>query len=165
MASAAEEPELVSRATHSGIGLLTVALLYGSAVGAIFALVFACLYGRVVAIGPRSLAILIALAAFVAIALVPALKYPPNPPAVGLHETVGIRTATYFGMIALSLIAMVAAVRWGRGLTGRIGGFNATLAASGGYILLVAAAAFALPSINEVPADFPAVVLWSFRLG
>ncbi len=81
MAGMAEEPELVSRATQKGLGLLTAGLLYGSALGGIFALVFAASYGRWSRLGPRSLALLLALVAFVAIALVPALEYPPNPPS------------------------------------------------------------------------------------
>ena len=30
--------------------------------------------------------------------------------------------------------------------------------------MLIAAVQFALPAINEVPTDFPAVVLWNFRV-
>lgn len=164
MATGAEGPELVSRETQKGLGLLTAAALYGAAVGGIFALAFAALYGRIATIGPRSLALLLAVGAFVAVALVPAIKYPPTPPAVGLHETVGLRTVAYFGMIALSLAALAIAVRLGRGLSQRLGGFNAALAAGGCHVVLVAVVCAALPAINEVPADFPAVVLWDFRI-
>lgn len=164
MAGMAEEPELVSRATQKGTGLLTAVGLYGAATGGIFSLVFAALYGRWSRLGPRSTALLLSAAAFIAIALVPALKYPPNPPAVGLHETVGLRTATYFGMIGLSLLALVIAVRLGGGLAPRLGAFNAALAAGGCYVALITLVQAVLPSINEVPADFPAVLLWNFRI-
>jgi len=161
---AAPEPELVSRDTQKGLGLLTAATLYGAAVGGIFSLVFAATYGRIGTIGPRSLALLLALGAFVAIALVPALKYPPNPPAVGLHETVGFRTATYFAMIGFSLIALIISVKISRGISVQTGAFNGFLAGAGSYIVLIALCQYALPPINEVPADFPAVVLWNFRV-
>jgi predicted cobalt transporter CbtA len=32
------------------------------------------------------------------------------------------------------------------------------------YLVLVAIAAYALPAINEVPATFPADLLWQFRV-
>ncbi|WP_340313899.1 CbtA family protein [Rhizorhabdus argentea] len=159
-----EDPELVSRTTQKGLGLLTALTLYGAAVGGIFALVFALVYGRAASSGPRSLALLLAIGAFIAIALVPALKYPPTPPAVGQHETVAFRTVAYFSMIALSLVAMVIAVKISRLLSGRLGSFNAALISVAGYIAIVTAVQFALPAIDEVPADFPAVVLWNFRV-
>lgn len=161
---AMDKPELVSRATQKGLGLILAVVLYGAAIGGIFSLVFAGLYGRWLRLGPRSLALLLAVAGFVAIALVPAFKYPPNPPAVGQHETVAFRTVTYFAMIAFSVIALAIAAKLGRGLSRRLGAFNAMLAAGGCYVALVALVQLALPAINEVPADFPAVVLWNFRV-
>jgi hypothetical protein len=162
---AADEPEIVSRGTQKGLGLLTALGLYGAAMGGIFSLVFAASYGRLgTAIGPRTLSLLLASGAFLAIALVPALKYPPTPPAVGLHETVAFRTLVYFAMIALSLASLVMAIRTGRGLAARIGVFNAVLAAAGLYVLAMIVVQLTLPVVDEVPADFPATVLWQFRI-
>ncbi|RVT93161.1 CbtA family protein [Sphingomonas crocodyli] len=158
------EPELVSRDTQKGIGLLTATALYGAAVGGIFSLVFAVIYGRISTLGPRSLSLLMAIGAFIAIALVPAIKYPATPPAVGQHETVVFRTLTYFAMIALSVVAMVVAIKVGRAFANKAGAFNAMLIAAGAYVAIIIAVQFALPAINEVPADFPAVVLWRFRI-
>lgn len=163
-AGSAPEPELVSRATQKGAGLLTAVGLYGAAVGGIFALVFAVAYGRVGRIGPRSLALLLALAAFVAIALVPGLKYPPTPPAVGQHETVAFRTIAYFAMIAFSVVALILAAKVGARIMERAGVLNGILLGTGGYIMLVSLLQMTLPPINEVPADFPAIVLWNFRI-
>src|SRR5690606_32457057 len=70
-----EEPELVSRATQAGIGLLTGTVVYGAALGGLFSLVFAYVYGRFGRFGPRATAGLIAIAGFVAIVLVPQMKY------------------------------------------------------------------------------------------
>ncbi|MEJ7933046.1 CbtA family protein [Sphingobium sp. AN558] len=162
--SAAPEPELVSRATQKGLGLLTAVVLYGAAVGGLFALVFAVAYGRVGQIGPRSLALLLAAGAFVAVALVPALKYPATPPAVGLHETVGFRTLAYFAMIGSSVAALVLSIKAARGLVGRLGAFDAMLAGAALYLAVIVAAQLALPAIDEVPGDFPAVLLWTFRI-
>lgn len=162
--TAEPEIELVSRSTQKGPGLLTAVMLYGAAVGGVFALVFAYAYGRWTRLSPRVLALVLAGAAFVAISLVPMLKYPPTPPAVGQHETVALRTAAFFLMLALSIIAALAALNLGRRLRARLGGLNAGLVAVGAYGVLICIAQALLPKINEVPGDFPAIVLWDFRL-
>ena len=77
----ASEPELVSRGVQKSLGLLTAVTLYGAAVGGIFALVFAYAYGRLSHLSPRSLSLVMAGIAFLVIGLIPALKYPPTPPA------------------------------------------------------------------------------------
>jgi hypothetical protein len=163
-AVAEPEPELVSRATQRGIGLLTAIVLYGAAYGGLFALVFSCCYGRVGRIEPRTLALLVAAAGFLAAVLVPSLKYPANPPAIGAPETIGPRTAAYFEMVVLSLAALALAVVAGLTLRAPLGGWNAALAAGAGFILVVAVAQRALPDFSEVPDDFSAVVLWRFRV-
>jgi hypothetical protein len=103
-------------------------------------------------------------AGFVAVYLVPFLKYPANPPSVGSPDTIGSRTALYFAMIVISAVAMVAAVNLGRGLARRLGGWNASLAGALAYIVLVAIACALLPAVDEVPDGFPATLLWQFRI-
>ena len=159
----APEPEIVSRAVQSSVGLLTGVLVYGTAIGGLFALVFAATSGRVGRIGPRELSALLALAGFLAIVLVPQLKYPSNPPSVGDPETIGHRTALFFIMISASIAAMVGAVRLGLHLKRDLGAWNATLAAAAVFIAVIAGVQLLLPDVNEVPEDFPAVVLWRFR--
>jgi hypothetical protein len=157
------EPELVSRETQAGLGLFTGVIVYCTAFGGLFALVFAVAYGRVGSLGPRAVAALLAAGAFVAVYIVPNLKYPANPPAVGAPETIGHRTALYFLMMAVSIAAMVLAVQLRRRLAQRHGGWSAALIAAAAYLAIVIAAALLLPAINEVPEGFPAVVLWQFR--
>jgi phage tail protein X len=157
------EPELVSREVQSSIGLLTAVVVYGAAIGGIFALVFAFAAGRVGRVEARTLSVLLALAGFLAITVVPGLKYPANPPSVGDPDTIGYRTALFFVMLAVSIAAMAAAVNAGLCLQRRLGAWNAALAAAGSFVAVILAVQLALPDINEVPQDFPAVVLWRFR--
>ncbi|NWK97841.1 hypothetical protein DM806_19715 [Sphingobium lactosutens] len=162
--SGGEEVELVSRDTQKGAGLLTALGLYGAAVGGVFSLIFAYGYGRFGQLGPRSFALLLASLAFVLIVIVPGIKYPQTPPAVGKHETVGVRTAAYFAMIALSIGAAVIAGKLRGALLPRWRGLDATLLAVGAYGVLVLLGQFLLPRVNEVPLDFPATLLWDFRV-
>jgi predicted cobalt transporter CbtA len=150
---------------QAGIGLFTGVLVYCAAFGGLFGLAFAFAYGRVGAsLSPQAMAALLAAIGFVVVYLVPSLKYPASPPAVGDAETIGLRTALYFIMIALSLVAMVASVSLKRLLVPRLGDWNAIVMAAGCYVALVALAAFVLPAIDEVPDQFPAAVLWQFRV-
>ncbi|HWD59783.1 MAG TPA: CbtA family protein [Stellaceae bacterium] len=158
------EPELVSRKVQAGIGLFTGIMVYSAAFGGLFALAFALAHGRMADLAPRATAALLAAAGFVAVYVVPMLKYPANPPSVGEPETIGMRTALYFGMIALSLAAMIAAGMLRGRLQRRLGSWNAVLIAGAAYVAAMAIAIAALPAIDEMPADFPATVLWQFRL-
>ena len=160
-----EKPELVSRQVQAGIGLFTGVMVYCAAFGGLFGLAFAFAYRRVPgALTPQGVSALLAATGFVAIYLVPNLKYPANPPSVGDPETIGIRTALYFIMIAISLAAMVGSVALKRLFVTRFGEWNAFLIVAACYIVLVALAGLLLPVVNEVPDQFPAVVLWKFRI-
>lgn len=144
--------------------LLTALALYGAAVGGIFSLVFAYGYGRMARIGPRSFALLLAGLAFLLVVVVPGIKYPQTPPAIGRFETVSTRTNAYFAMILLSLASAVIAGKLRIALARSMRAFDATLLAVGTYVVLVFLGQFLLPDVNEVPADFPASLLWKFRV-
>jgi predicted cobalt transporter CbtA len=160
----APEPEIVSRRVQSSFGLLTATVVDGAAIGGLFALAFAFAYGRMPVTNPRALAALLAGLGFVAFAAVPALKYPANPPSVGSPETIGVRTAAFFLLLAVSLVAMILAVKAERFLHERIGGWNASLVAVLFFVIVVAAVSHFLPDFDEVPAGFPVTLLWKFRV-
>jgi Probable cobalt transporter subunit (CbtA) len=75
-----------------------------------------------------------------------------------------MRTALYFAMIAISIAAMIAAWLLRNRLASHLGRWNATLVGAAAYLVVVVAVGLALPSVNEVPEAFPAVVLWQFRI-
>ncbi len=158
------EPEIVSRSVQRGAGLFTASIVYGAALGGLFSLVFAFAYGRLGGFDPRALSAVLALAGFAALVLVPELKYPANPPAIGAAATIGARTALYFALLAISLLAMILAATLAPSLAAWLGAWSGTLAAAGVFAAVAGMAAFALPSIDEVPAGFPANVLWDFRV-
>ena len=129
-----------------------------------FALAFAVAYGRIGRVGARGTAALVALGAFITVAFVPFLEYPANPPSIGAAATIDRRTELYFGMIVISVLLGVLAVRLWRQLTPRWGVWNAGIAAVVVFTVCVAAVQLFLPAVDEVPASFPATVLWRFRL-
>jgi lysylphosphatidylglycerol synthetase-like protein (DUF2156 family) len=101
---------------------------------------------------------------FLALAVVPALKYPANPPAVGDPETIGSRTALYLLLIAISLLALLAAWRVLRQLPQSLAPWARQLASVGVFVAVVGVAFAILPAVNEVPAGYPADLLWGFRI-
>lgn len=159
-----DTPELFSRSVQSGVGLLTGIVAIGASLGGLFAILFAYANGRMGSLGPAPTSALLALLGLLSVYLVPALKYPASPPAVGEAETIQLRTALYFLMVAISIAATLGGLalqkRWAR----NYGNWNSSLMAAGAYLLAIALAFLLLPGVNEVPADFPAATLWQFRL-
>lgn len=156
---------LVSRDIQGTLGLLTAVVVYGVALGGLFALAFALVYGRVRRAGPARTAAWLAAAAFTVVFLVPFLKYPANPPAVGRPETIGARAELYVAMLAISLAAAAYGAWLARRLEPRLGGSRSALVAIAVYGVVVLVAGLLLPGVNEVPPGFPAVTLWNFRVG
>lgn len=168
--------ELFSRGVQSNAGLGFGVLIFGLAMGALFGVVFCLVVPGAGDVAPRGLSLLLAAAAFVAVYLVPFVKYPPNPPAVGQSDTIGARTGWYLVTVLASVVLAIAAVWLARGLTVRFGAWNGRLLAAGAYVAAVALVMLLLPSTDETPQPvrdasgsivypgFPADVLYEFRL-
>ncbi|MCX5585616.1 CbtA family protein [Streptomyces erythrochromogenes] len=154
----------VSRALQATAGLGTGVVLYGVALGGIAALVHCFALGRIGRFGPRATAALVTAGLFVTVTLVPFFKYPANPPAIGDPDTAARRTALYLLMIVLSSLLAAGAVILGRRLAPKLGNWNASVTAGAAFVVLIGISYAALPGINEVPAGFPAALIWDFRL-
>ncbi|RAV15104.1 cobalt transporter [Mycolicibacterium sp. GF69] len=165
-----------TRGVQANIGMGLGVLAFSVAIAALFSVVFAVAYGRVGNISARLLSVYVAGGMLLSLYLVPALKYPPSPPAVSLDETLRQRTLLYLLMVVLSAALLVGAVYLGRRLVDRLGAWNATLAAAGSYIVAIAVVMLVLPTIDETPGPltdaagnivyegFPADDLYEFRL-
>ena len=168
--------EVFTRGVQANIGLGFGVIAFSVAMGALFAVVFAVAYGRVGNVSARVLSLYVAGGMLLSLYVVPALKYPANPPAVSLEETIRQRTLLYLLMVVLSAALFVGAVYLGRQLAERLGAWNATLAAAGSYIAAIAVVMLILPKIDETPGPlrdnagnmvyegFPADDLYQFRL-
>jgi len=171
-----EGGELFSRGIQSTVGMGFGVLLFSVAMGALFAVVFAVAHGRVGNVSARMLSVLVAAGMLVSLWIVPALKYPPNPPATSEDSTIFQRSLLYLLMVGLSALLMVAAVYFGRQLAPKLGAWNATLVGGASYLAAVFVVMLVLPTINETPGPmvndagvivfpgFPAVDMYEFRL-
>ncbi|MEE2854850.1 MAG: CbtA family protein [Actinomycetota bacterium] len=168
--------ELFTRGVQSGPGLGFGVLIFGLAMGALFAVLFSVIYARAQVVQPQRLSLLLAAGAFGAVYVVPFVKYPPNSPAVGQADTIGARTGWYLVMVVLSVVLAIGAVWLARRLAARFGVWNAGLLAAAAYLVAIVVLAVPLPTVNETPEPlrdaagtivypgFPADVLYEFRL-
>jgi hypothetical protein len=174
--SHAEGGELFSRGIQSTIGMGFGVVLFSIAMSALFAVVFAVAYGRVGNVSARVLSVLVAAGMLISLWIVPAMKYPPNPPATSDDATIFQRSLLYLLMVGLSAILMVAAVYLARQLAPKLGAWNATLVGGAAYLVAVFVVMLILPTINETPGPivdragvivfpgFPAIDMYEFRL-
>lgn len=152
----------VSRENQRTWGLLTGTLAVGLALGGIVALVAAGTVGRLGRLLPGQSTALVSLLGFVAVALVPFLKYPATPPAVGSGDTIGQRTELYFGFLLVSIAAAVLCTYGAVRLRDRIGTYGGVVTGTAAYLVVVVVAGQLFATVNEA-GDFPADTLWFFR--
>ncbi len=148
-----EETELFTRSVQSNIGIGFGMIIFGAAMGALFAVVYCLFIGRVGKLSPRNLALCLAGGMFAVLYAVPFFKYPANPPSIGNPDTISERTGLYLLMVAISAVAAVGAVLLGRRLRARLGNWNATIVAGLAFIVVVTAVAALLPSLGHLAAN------------
>jgi len=159
-----ESPEIFSRTVQSGIGLLTGLIVIGAGIGCLLAVMFAFANGRIGDLGPGPTAALLGFLSLMTVYVIPSLKYPANPPSIGEPTTIKYRTGLYFLMMAISIASTMGTYLLRRRLVSKYGSWNGSLIAIAAYIVVMSFFFVILPGINEVPAAFPAVTLWNFRL-
>jgi hypothetical protein len=183
-------PDIFSRTVQGTVGIGVGLIGFGAAMGALYSVVYLLCLGRVGRIQPRVLALLVSGGGLLGFYLVPFLKYPANPPAIGHPETIRARGFLYLTMVLCSLVFLLTAVWAGRRLAPRFGNWNAVLLSALGFAVAIGVVMAVLPSLGELPANvhlyghhatetplpltdakgnivypgFPADVLFSFRL-
>jgi hypothetical protein len=148
-----DSPDVFSRGLQANVGIGVGMIAYGAAVGGGFAVAFAASLGRVGRLKVRSLALLLALGGFLTIFFVPFLKYPANPPSIGHADTIKQRGALYLLLVLLSLFFAGAAVWAGRHLQRRLGSWNATVVAAGGFVAIMTVVFLVLPQLGHLSTN------------
>lgn len=171
--------ELFSRAVQGNFGAAVGISAFSIVMGVLFAVTYtvvrSVLTRRGLRTDPTGLALLVAAGMFVAIALIPTLKYPANPPGVGLPDTAAARSSAFLAITVISVVTASVALATGLASSRRWGGWPASIVAINGYLAVLLSAMALLPSFHEVPGPlagpdglvldgFPAEVLADFRL-
>jgi hypothetical protein len=97
-----------SRSTQEWGGM-AAAVIFGAVMGIVLGVAIAALHHRIRATNELGRAIRVAGAAFVAMVLIPGLKYPPNPPAVGDPDSISNRTVDHLTLMAASVLIVFGA--------------------------------------------------------
>ncbi len=148
-----EDPEIFSRTIQANLGIGAGMILFGAAMGTLFAVVYAVCLGRVGLLRPRTLSVLLAGGGLLAIYLVPFLKYPANPPSIGHADTIKERSGLYLLMVLASIVFLVLAVLVGKRLQSRCGNWNASLIAGGAFIVAIGIVMALLPQVGTLAAN------------
>ncbi len=161
----AHEEPVVTRAVQR-VGLFLGFAMYGITFGLLFAAVYSAVQRWVPEIGAGRLGLLLALVGCWSAAVLPFLKYPANPPAVGDPGTIYYRQRLYLGIVGLSIAGAVAAFAIDRALVrlreprlGRGRRLLMVLALYGGYAAVIC---LVTPS-NPDPVPLPMGLVWKFR--
>jgi hypothetical protein len=146
-------PEMFSRTIQGVVGIGIGMVLFGLAMGALFAVAYSVSVGRVGNVRPRPLALMVAAAGFLGLYLVPFLKYPANPPAIGHEDTIGDRSGLYLVMVVCSTLFLVGAVWLGQRLKARFGSWNAGLLAAAAFAVAIGIVMALLPPLGHLAVN------------
>ncbi|SFF60639.1 CbtA family protein [Blastococcus tunisiensis] len=141
-------------------------LLAGVVLAVVFAAVYALVRHRLPGHTDLARVCLLAGIGFGIFALLPALKIPANPPAVGDPATVGTRTAVYgavllCGIVSAMLVAALVSFLRSRAVSTAA---TATVAVGTLAVLLGLVLGLLPGSPDPIAADVPADVVWDFRV-
>jgi predicted cobalt transporter CbtA len=153
----------ISRPVQKG-GLFLATGLYGIAMGGLLATAYTLLRRRLHTPHDTRAVFGLTAAALLGIVLVPFLKYPPNPPAVGDPATINQRTISYLAILVIGLTAVWAAVVAYRSPRPHAPEWLRAAAGLTAFLLVVTIGYVLLPTIDEVPDTFPPSLLYTFRI-
>ena len=149
---APDGPEIFSRSIQSTIGVATGIIAFATAMGALVAVAYLVLHGRF-NVRPRNLVWMIAGFGFLGVYLLPFVKYPANPPAIGHSFTIHTRGALYLAMVAGSLILLGLAAWLARRLAPRFGMTGAVVLAAVAFLVAYGVLIGLLPSLGNLAAN------------
>jgi Probable cobalt transporter subunit (CbtA) len=148
----ADGPEIFSRTIQSSVGIATGIIAFSAAMGALVAVAYLCLHGRF-KVRPRNLVWMIAAFGFFGVYLLPFVKYPANPPAIGHPFTIATRAQLYLTMVGGSLILLGLAVFLARRLMPRFGMVGAAVMAAIAFLVVYGVLIGLLPSLGNLGAN------------
>ncbi|MBQ0862897.1 CbtA family protein [Streptomyces sp. A73] len=170
---AAEAEELFSRGTQH-LGLVVTAVVAGLAIGVFFTLAHVSSPSLRPGGAPnrsaprddgrgwqRSMGL--AGAGFLALSLLPALRYPANPPGVGDGGTVTERQGLWLAALVIGVLGTVLAHQVHQRLGQAGHGLPVRQSGAAAAVVATLAALFLLPD-NPDTVPVPATLLWDFRM-
>lgn len=158
------EEAMFSRSEQVGGGM-AAGVIYAVVLAAVFGTVFAAIRHRLPGGSDLARSVWLATVSFGAVALVPALKYPPNPPAVGDPDTVGERTVQYLALLATGIFLVWLLTRLSGVLRARLDDPTRIVAVAVATVAAFGLALVAFPADPDaIDSAVPAGLVWDFRI-
>jgi hypothetical protein len=153
--AAPAEAAIFSRDIQSTIGVASGIIAFSVAMGALVAVAYLVLHGRFT-LRPSRLAWLIAGLGFLGVYLLPFVKYPANPPAIGHSFTITTRGQLYLALMGCSLVLLGLAAYLAVKLRHKVGGRSAALIAGVSFLVAYGILIGFMPSLGDLAANVAA---------
>ena len=141
-------------------GEIVAGTILGLSIGSLYGIVFAYTRGWISGNNNKKKALIVASILWLVLFLMPALKYPPNPPAVGNPETIYDRQSLYVAFLAISGFSALGLAFLYR----KIASSNTKKAIiPSAYAAIMAGAYLAMPA-NPDPINAPIDLVIGFRI-
>jgi predicted cobalt transporter CbtA len=141
-------------------GEIAAGTILGLSIGSLFGIVFAYTHSSIPGSDNKKKALLVAGILWLVLFLIPALKYPANPPAIGDPETIYYRQSLYVAFLAISGFSALGLAF----LYGKMGSLNTKKAIiPAAYTAIIAGAYMAMPA-NPDPINAPMDLVIGFRI-
>ncbi len=141
-------------------GEIVAGTILGLSIGSLFGIVFAYTHSSVPGSNNKKKALIIAGIMWFVLFLMPALKYPANPPAVGDPETIYYRQSLYVAFLAISGFSALGLAFLYR----KMGALNIKKAIIPvAYAAIISGAYLAMPA-NPDPINAPMDLVMGFRI-
>jgi predicted cobalt transporter CbtA len=141
-------------------GEMLAGTILGLSIGSLFGIVFAYTHNSVPGSNNKKKALIVAGIMWFVLFLIPALKYPANPPAVGDPETIYYRQSLYVAFLAISGFSALGLAFLYR----KMGALNIKKAIIlAAYAAIISGAYLAMPA-NPDPINAPMDLVMGFRI-
>src|SRR5829696_8297191 len=147
-------------------GEIIAGTILGLSIGSLYGIVFAYTRGSISGTNNKKKALIVASIMWFVLFLMPALKYPPNPPAVGNPETIYYRQSLYVAFLAISgFSALGLAFLYRKMMMASSNNTKkkAIIIPSAVYAAIMAGAYLAMPA-NPDPINAPIDLVIGFRI-
>lgn len=141
-------------------GEMLAGTILGLSIGSLFGIVFAYTHSSVPGSNNKKKALIVASIMWFVLFLMPALKYPANPPAVGDPETIYYRQSLYVAFLVISGFSALGLAFLYR----KMGALNIKKAIiPAAYAAIISGAYLAMPA-NPDPINAPMDLVMGFRI-
>jgi predicted cobalt transporter CbtA len=142
------------------IGEIVAGTIFGTSLGALVGIVFVYTRNRLPGSNNQKKALILTGLMFFVLFLIPALKYPPNPPAVGNPDTIYYRETLYIAILAVSGFGALGLAFFYR----KLGDKQSKKIIVPVIYVVVIASAFAILPPNPDKITIPMDLVLSFRI-